>query len=130
MPVHTILVADDEPYLRELVRATVESATRSVVEAADGAEAWALTKRHRPSLALLDVKMPRLNGLDLLKAIRADPDLSATRVILVAASAHESDRETGMAAGADLYVTKPFSPSALLASVEVLLASRTNLASA
>ncbi len=122
----TILVADDEPYLRELTRATVESANRRVIEAANGDEAWRLIKKHRPALALLDVKMPGMTGLQLVKVIRADPELASTRVILVAASAHESDRAAGMAAGADFYVTKPFSPSDLLASVEAVLASRPN----
>jgi len=118
----TILVADDEPFLRELVRTTVESDTRNIVEAADGDEAWALIKKHQPALVLLDVRMPGLNGLQLVKAIRADPELAGTRVILIAASAHESDRDAGMAAGADFYVTKPFSPAELLALVEAAMA--------
>jgi len=119
----TILVADNEPHLRELTRITVESPVRQVIEAADGDQAWALLKKYHPLLALLDVKMPGLTGLELVKAIRADPDLAGTRVILIAASAHESDRDAGMAAGADFYVTKPFSPADLLGSVEAVLAA-------
>lgn len=118
----TIVVADDEPFLRELVCATVESAASNVIEAVDGDEAWLLIKRHRPALALLDVRMPGLSGLELTKAIRADPGLSATRVILIAATAHAADRAAGLAAGADSYVTKPFSPAGLLALVEAALA--------
>ncbi len=118
----TILVADDEPFLRELVHAIVESETYQIVDAADGAEAWALIKRHHPDLALLDVRMPGLSGLELVRAIRADPDLAGTRVILLTATAHKADLEAGMAAGANFYLTKPFSPADLLSLVEAALA--------
>lgn len=121
MVVKTVIVADDEPYLRELMHATVESEAYKVIEASDGDEAWVLIKEHHPSLALLDVRMPGLNGLELARAIRADPELAAMHVILIAATAHEADRAAGLAAGADFYVTKPFSPAALLSLVEATL---------
>jgi CheY-like chemotaxis protein len=121
--VKTVVVADDEPFLRELIRTTVESDAYRVVDAADGDEAWSLIKEHHPSLAILDVRMPGMNGLELATAIRADPDLAGTRVILIAATAHAQDRSAGLAAGADFYVTKPFSPAHLLSLVEATAGS-------
>jgi DNA-binding response OmpR family regulator len=121
VPVKTVVVADDEPFLRELIHATVESEACRVIDAADGDEAWLLIKEHRPSLALLDVRMPGRNGLELARAIRADSELAATHIILIAATAHVADQAAGLAAGADSYVTKPFSPTDLRALVEAAL---------
>jgi CheY-like chemotaxis protein len=118
----TILIADDEPSLRLLVGATIASDDYRVVEATDGDEAWALLRRHRPAVALLDVSMPGRTGIELVRAIRADPDLAATRVILLTAKAQPADRAAGLAAGADHYLTKPFSPLELLTVVETALA--------
>ena len=117
----TVLIADDEPSMRLLVHTTIESEHYKVVEAGDGNEAWAMILEHRPALVLLDVQMPGRNGLDILTSIRSDPALSATRVILLTAKALTSDRATGMAAGADSYLTKPFSPLDLLTRVEEAL---------
>jgi CheY-like chemotaxis protein len=117
----TVLIADDEPSMRLLVHATIESDAYNVVEAGDGNEAWELIKRHRPAVVLLDVQMPGQTGLEVLTLIRTDPDLKATRVILLTARALASDVQVGMDAGADLYLTKPFSPLELLTRVEEAL---------
>lgn len=117
----TVLIADDEPSMRLLVHTTIESDHLKLVEAGDGNEAWAMILEHRPALVLLDVQMPGRNGLDILSSIRSDPALSATRVILLTAKALSSDRVSGMAAGADFYLTKPFSPLDLLTRVEEAL---------
>jgi DNA-binding response OmpR family regulator len=117
----TVVIADDEPSMRLLVRTTIESDHFNVVEAGDGNEAWALIVQHKPALVLLDVQMPGRNGLDILASIRSDPELSATRVILLTAKALASDRASGIAAGADFYLTKPFSPLDLLTRVEAAL---------
>ena len=114
----TILIADDEPSLRLLVSATIASDEYEVVEAVDGDEAWQLIREHRPNVVLLDVQMPGRTGLDLARAIRAEPDLVRTCVILLTSKAQPADIEAGLAAGADRYLTKPFSPLELLRVVE------------
>jgi CheY-like chemotaxis protein len=115
----TVLIADDEPSLRLLVQATLESDDYTIVEASDGDEAWALLQQHRPSVALLDIQMPGLTGLELARAIKANPaHFDGTQVILLTSKAQAADVAAGMAAGADLYLTKPFSPLQLMAVVE------------
>ena len=117
----TVLIADDESSIRLLVHATIESDDYTVVEAADGAQAWALAQELKPSLVLLDVQMPGQTGLEVLRSIKADPSLKATRVILLTSKAQERDIEVGLIAGADFYLTKPFSPLDLLTRVEEAL---------
>lgn len=117
----TVLIADDEPSMRLLVRATIESDQYEVLEAGDGEEAWNLIREHKPSVVLLDVQMPGRTGLEVLALIRSDPSLSATRVIMLTAKALKVDMELGLTAGADLYLTKPFSPLDLLTRVDEAL---------
>lgn len=113
-PRKIVLIADDDSNLRLLVSVTIQSDAYTVLEAADGDEAWSAIQQHRPDLVLLDIQMPGRSGFDVLVAIRSDPRLAATRVILLTAKAQESDVEVGLSAGADLYLTKPFSPVDLL----------------
>ena len=117
----TVLIADDEPSMRLLVRATIESDQYQVLEASDGDEAWAMIKEHKPSVVLLDVQMPGRTGLEVLAMIRREPSLDATRVIMLTAKALKADVELGLTAGADLYLTKPFSPLDLLTRVDEAL---------
>ncbi|HLQ15929.1 MAG TPA: response regulator [Candidatus Eisenbacteria bacterium] len=119
--VQTVVIADDEPSMRLLVHATIDSDDYIVVEAGDGTQAWAVIQKHKPSLVLLDVQMPGKSGLEVLRLVKADPSLAATKVILLTAKAQESDIETGLIAGADFYLTKPFSPLDLLTRVEEAL---------
>jgi CheY-like chemotaxis protein len=116
-----VLVADDERSLRLLVNATIASDQYTVIEAADGDEAWQLLLEHRPAVALLDVQMPGRSGLDLARAIRGQPQLSGTHVVLLTSKAQDADIKAGLAAGADRYLTKPFSPLELLTVVEQAL---------
>lgn len=117
----TVLIADDEPNVRLLVNTLISSAQYTVVEAADGDEAWALVQSHHPALAILDVQMPGRTGLELVRLIKSHPDLAPTYVILLTARTQPSDVSEGLAAGADAYLTKPFSPLQLLTSVEQAL---------
>jgi CheY-like chemotaxis protein len=117
----TVLIADDEQSLRLLVSATITSDEYDVVEAADGDEAWQLLQEHRPGVALLDVQMPGRTGLDLTRSIRSDPGLARTFVVLLTSKAQQADVEAGLEAGADRYLTKPFSPLELLTIVEQAL---------
>jgi CheY-like chemotaxis protein len=118
---HTVVIADDEPSMRLLVHATIDSDDYTVVEAGDGTQAWAMIQQHKPSLVLLDVQMPGKSGLEVLQLVKADPSMAATKVILLTAKAQESDIEAGLIAGADFYLTKPFSPLDLLTRVEEAL---------
>jgi two-component system, OmpR family, phosphate regulon response regulator PhoB len=117
----TVLIADDEPSLRLLVHATIESDDYTVVEAVDGEQAWEIIQKQKPSLVLLDVQMPGRTGLEVLRSIKADPELKATRVILLTSKTQEKDVEAGLIAGADFYLTKPFSPLDLVTRVEEAL---------
>lgn len=120
----TILIVDDEPNLRNLVHATIDSPVYQVIEACDGDEAWALIKERKPALVLLDLKMPKRSGLDVLTAIRADPELRGTQVMVLTSSDQQLDIDAGILAGADYYLTKPFSPADLVARVSEAIGQR------
>jgi two-component system phosphate regulon response regulator PhoB len=117
----TVLIADDEPSLRVLLRAALWGENYDVVEAADGDDAWQRLLDGPPDLAILDLRMPGRGGVELARAIRAEPTLAATRVIVLTASTAPEDARAALAAGADRYLTKPFSPQALRASVQQVL---------
>ncbi len=116
-----VLIADDEPGVRTVLRATISSEVDTILEAVDGAEAWQLLQQHRPPVALLDVRMPGRSGIELARAIRADPALADTKIIMLTASAAAVDVAAGLAAGADAYLTKPFSPLELLTTLDRVL---------
>ena len=114
----TVLIADDEPSLRLLVGATLESDDFTVLEARDGNEAWDLIQAYRPAVALLDVAMPGLSGLEVSRLIKRDPRLAGTCVIMLTSRVTQADALRGLAAGASLYLTKPFVPLELVNAVE------------
>jgi CheY-like chemotaxis protein len=117
-----ILCADDDPDILNLLALRLERAGLRVVQAVDGEQALALARELHPSLAVLDVMMPRLTGTQVLEALRADPATRDLRVILLSARAQESDVERGLAAGADAYLAKPFQAPELIELVRRLLA--------
>lgn len=117
-----ILVADDDVDIRELVEFKLTTLGHDVVAVSDGLAAIDACHANRPDLAVLDVMMPGVSGLDAIRAIRADPRLKDLPVILLTARAQESDIETGFESGADDYITKPFSPRELASRVQALLA--------
>jgi CheY-like chemotaxis protein len=119
--VKTVLIADDSRAMRLLVHATIASDQYAVIQAADGDEAWRLLQEHYPAVAVLDIQMPGRNGLDLLRLIRATPEMASMHVVLLSAQAQPSDVDAGLAAGADHYLTKPFSPLELLNILDVAL---------
>lgn len=117
----TVLVADDEAPILELIRFTLEDDQVRVVEARDGLEALRLAQAVRPELCFLDVRMPELDGLALCRLLRQDPALAGSRIVMLTAASQEADRARGLAAGADGYLTKPFSPLMLFSLVKSLL---------
>src|SRR6185503_5788970 len=110
----TILIADDEPAIVDLVRFTLEDPHVQIVDAADGAAALELARRERPDVALL-------NGLDVCRQLRRLTECAHTRIVMLTAAAQAADRRRGLEAGADHYLTKPFSPLALLTLVRTLV---------
>lgn len=117
----TVLIVDDEPNIVELVRVTLEDERLRVVDAGNAAAALELAGALQPDLVLLDVNLPDMSGLEVCVELRADPRLAPTKIVMLTASAQESDVARGLAAGADHYLTKPFSPVRLLSLVEDLL---------
>jgi CheY-like chemotaxis protein len=115
-----LLVADDEPSIRALVRVTLELDGHTILEASDGIEALASARGEHPRLVLLDIMMPGLDGLQVCRTLKADPSTADIVVIMLTAQAQQRDRDRGVAAGADDYVTKPFSPLDLERMVEQL----------
>ena len=116
-----ILVADDDDDILLLVTTRLRRDGFNVIEARSGAEALTLAQTRKPDVAVLDVGMPGLDGLEVLARIRADDALRGMRVLLLTAKAQESDARRGYDAGADAYVRKPFSPTELSARVRELL---------
>ena len=117
-----VLVADDDDDILLLVTTRLRRDGFEVVQARDGDEALALALERRPGIAVLDIGMPGLDGLDVVRAIRADEATKEMQVILLTAKAQESDVRRGFEAGADAYVKKPFSPADLSARVKELAA--------
>lgn len=117
----TILIADDEPHVVELVRVTLEDDRVRVVEAPDGATALLLAAELEPELIFLDVNLPDLSGLEVCRRLRREPRLAGVRIVMLTAAAQQDDISRGLAAGASQYLTKPFSPVRLLSLVEGLL---------
>jgi DNA-binding response OmpR family regulator len=117
----TILVADDEQDIRELVAYRLSRSGYTIIEARDGEEAFLLAAEQAPDMAVLDVMMPRLNGFDLTERLRRTPATQRLPILLMSASVQEADISRGFAAGADGYLTKPFTPGQLLAKVRDVL---------
>lgn len=119
--IRKILVADDEKSLRMLVRVTLENDDCQVFEARDGQEALRLVREVRPNLVFLDVVMPSLTGYDVCRALRQDATTNDAVVVMLTAQKDPLDRQRGIEAGVDHYLTKPFSPLELLQLTERVL---------
>ena len=114
-----VLIVEDQPDIRKLIRMTLEMEDCTIAEAPNGAAGLALAREFLPDVILLDVMMPgELDGLAVCARVRADPALAATRVIMLTARGATSDRDLGTAAGADEYLVKPFSPLQLIRLIE------------
>ena len=116
-----VLVADDDEDILALVSYRLTRAGYEVLTASDGEQALERAREHAPSLAVLDVMMPGLDGYEVTQRLRADPATAAIPVILLTARVQDADVARGFDAGADDYVKKPFSPQELRARVESVL---------
>jgi CheY-like chemotaxis protein len=114
-----VLIADDDPFARALLSATLSPKSYTVIEASSGAEALELLDSHHPNLVILDARMPEPNGFVTCARIKSDPACQDVRVIMV--TGDPADESRARQAGADRYLSKPFSPLELLKTIEVLL---------
>ena len=117
-----VLIADDEPSIVTSLEFLMQRRGYEVRVARDGDEAMRLVGSFQPHVVLLDVMMPRRSGVDVCREIRGNPAWRGIKVVMISAKGREIDVDRGVAAGADAYVTKPFSTKALVATVEELMA--------
>lgn len=116
-----ILIAEDERDIRDLVSFTLRFAGYEVVAVANGEEAVEAARREMPELILMDVRMPRMTGYEACEAMKADEQLKHIPVVFLSAKGQESEIRSGLAAGADEYLLKPFAPAELTERVGELL---------
>jgi len=116
-----ILVVEDEPDIRELIRYNLEQAGFRVVEAEDGETALHKVRSEQPALVVLDLMLPESDGLEICRILRGERETAALPIVMLTAKAAEVDRVLGLEFGADDYITKPFSPRELVARVRAVL---------
>ena len=118
---HVVLIVDDDPFIRKLILTTLEGVSSfELHEAADGEEAVQVARREGPRLVFLDIDMPRLDGIEACRQMRTEPAMRGSKIVMLTASADASARSRAEAAGADRFLTKPFSPLDLLRLVDEL----------
>lgn len=113
-----VLVIDDEEHIRTIVKAYLEAEGLTVLCAADGAAGLAMFRQHQPEFVVLDIMLPKIDGLEVLQQIRHESD---AYVLMLTAKSEEVDRIVGLTVGADDYITKPFSPRELVARIKVIM---------
>ncbi len=118
-----VLVVDDEPFICRSLSFVLRKGDYDVFEARNGEEALAFIRENQPDLVFMDVMMPKMTGFDVTRAVRSDPKLKNTKIVLLTAKGQDADRATGVAAGADDYMTKPFSPTKILERAKKALGS-------
>ena len=116
-----ILLVDDEAPLRLLVSALLEGSSYELLEATDGKEGLELARREKPDLILLDVAMPKIDGFEVCRQVKANPETSGIRIIMLTAMSQVEDRRRGREVGVECYLVKPLSPTALLSKIDELL---------
>ena len=119
-----VLAADDDEDILELVAFRLERSGYTVLQARDGEQALELALAEKPDLAVLDVMMPKLDGFELTRRLRAEDATSRMPIILLTARAQDADVDRGFESGADDYLRKPFSPQELSTRVQAILGRR------
>ncbi|CAN5463817.1 N/A [soil metagenome] len=116
----SVLIVDDDPFIRKLIATTLEDvAGFELAEASDGIEAVVMAGRESPELVLLDIDMPGMDGYEACRRMRADPGTVDTTIVMLTAASGDAAERAAEDAGADLFLTKPFSPLALLHLVDI-----------
>jgi len=118
-----ILVCEDDPIHRELIRASLARGPYTIYEIEDGRHLVEAAKSTRPDLVMLDLRMPEADGIELLAALRSDPEVGDVPVLVLTGAVRQTDRDAADRAGADLFLAKPFSPRELARTVDSLVAS-------
>lgn len=119
-----LLIVDDESHIRMLIEQTLEDLEDEGVEllfAENGEQALEIIKKEEPNLVILDVMMPKMNGMEVCQKVKKELNLSHVYIILLTAKGQEVDRQKGLEMGADRYMTKPFDPDEMLAIAEEVL---------
>ena len=116
-----ILVVDDEPDIRELIEYNLKKEGYEVIVAQNGLEAIELAKKHLPSLILLDIMMPKMDGIEVCRNIRLMPEFKDTFIVFLTARSEEYSEVSGFNVGADDYITKPIKPRILMSRISALL---------
>ncbi|MBC3413669.1 MULTISPECIES: response regulator [Pseudomonas] len=117
----TILIVDDSASMRQLVRISLASAGHTIIEACDGQDALAKLTGQKVNLIISDVNMPKLDGIGLVKALKARAEYRFTPIMMLTTESEQSKKAEGQAAGAKAWMVKPFQPQQLLAAVEKLV---------
>ncbi|MBE9177399.1 response regulator [Oculatella sp. LEGE 06141] len=118
---NTVLVVEDSVAQREMITDLLEGSGLSVTVASDGIEALEQIQGHPPDLVVLDIVMPRMNGYEVCRRLKADPKTQHVPVVMCSSKGEEFDRYWGMKQGADAYIAKPFQPTELVGTVKQLL---------
>jgi DNA-binding response OmpR family regulator len=117
-----IVIAEDEPDIRELIAFTLRFAGHEVITGSNGQEGYELAMLHKPDLVMLDVRMPKMTGYEACQSIKSTPETAHIPVVFLSAKGQESEIEQGLAVGADEYLLKPFAPDQLAQQVRQVLA--------
>lgn len=117
----TILVVEDSPTQREMIADLLKDSGLDVTSASDGVEAMEQIQEHRPDLIVLDIVMPRMNGYEVCRRLKADPKTQNLPIVMCSSKGEEFDRYWGMKQGANAYIAKPFQPIELVGTVKQLL---------
>lgn len=116
-----VIVVDDEPFILMMIEDKLKRAGIQVIALRESRDAFQVIKQERPDLLILDWMMPELSGIELCRMVKSDEELKDTPVFLLTAKGQDTDKQLGLKSGATLYITKPFSPKALLDMVNKVL---------
>jgi two-component system chemotaxis response regulator CheY len=119
----TILTVDDSPSIRQMIKVVLAPAGHTVIEAGDGAQGLEKAKASRPDLIITDLNMPVMNGIELIKALRALPAMTGLPIVFLTTESNDAIKQQAKAAGATGWITKPFKPEQLLTVVSKLVRS-------
>lgn len=116
-----VVVIDDEPFILMMIEDKLRKAGIHVVTLRESRDALSVIRREKPDLVILDWMMPEMSGIEICKMVKADAELRETPVFLLTAKGQDTDRQIGLQCGASMYITKPFSPKALLEIVSKVI---------